>query len=116
MTTSKDASGKGRFSASASWNLIEWPSACARAAGFEQRADVVGGGHLAPAARGRKRGVAVAGSDVEHAAARAQVERFAQVLADDLQRGADDGVVAGGPGGLLARLDRREVDGGRGCG
>ncbi len=31
ITTSNDASGNGRFSASASWNWIVWPSACARA-------------------------------------------------------------------------------------
>ena len=70
---------------------------------------VVGGGHLAPAARGGERGVAVAGGHVEHALAGAQVERLAQRLADDLQRGADDGVVARRPGGLLAGLDGGEV-------
>ena len=39
----------------------------------------------------------------------AQVEGLAQLLADDLQRGADDGVVARRPRGLLAGLDGREV-------
>ena len=31
ITASNDASGNGRFSASASWNRIVWPSASARA-------------------------------------------------------------------------------------
>ena len=89
---------------------------CSRPPGLEQRGHIVGGGHVAPAARGRKGGIAVAGGDVEHAAACAQVERFAQVLTDDLQRGTHDRIVAGGPGGLLAGLDCGEIDGGRGSG
>ena len=44
----------------------------------------------------------------------AQVEGFAQLLADDLQGGADDGIVAGRPGALLAGLDGVEVDAGGG--
>lgn len=79
------------------------------AAGFEQGGHVVGGGDIAPTARGRQRGVAVAGGDVEHTRAGAQVKRFAQGLADDLQRGAYDGIVACGPCGLLAGLDRVEI-------
>ena len=75
----------------------------ARAAALEQRRHVVGRGHLAPAARGGERRVAVAGGDVEHLAAGAQIERLAELLADDLQGRADDGVVAGRPGALLAR-------------
>jgi hypothetical protein len=39
------------------------------------------------------------------------VERFAQLLFDDLQGCADNGVVAGGPSSLLARLDGFEVGG-----
>src|SRR5437870_4340463 len=45
-----------------------------------------------------------------HARAGAQIERFAQVLTDDLQSGAHDGIVACGPGGLLAVLHRGEID------
>ena len=37
------------------------------------------------------------------------VGRLGQRLADDLQRRADDGVVAAGPGGLLPLLDGGEV-------
>ena len=71
-------------------------------------------GHVAPAARGRERDVAVAGRDIEHLLAGADVEGLAQSFADNLQRGADNGVVAGGPGRLLAGLERDEVDGGVG--
>ena len=87
----------------------------ALAGALEQGRHVVGRDHLAPAPRGGKRDVAVAGSDVEHLLARAQVEGFAQLLADDLQGRADDGIVAGRPCSLLARLDRREIGPG-GCG
>ena len=81
----------------------------ALAAALEQRRHVVGRGHVAPAARRGERDIAVAGGDVEHVAARAKVERLAQLLADDLQGGADHGVVAGRPGGLLAGLEGGEV-------
>ena len=79
------------------------------AAAFEQRRHVIGRGHLAPAARRRQRRVAVAGRDIEHLAAGAQVERLAQLLADDLQRRADHRIVARRPGALLARLDGAEI-------
>ena len=81
---------------------------------IEQRRDVVGRRDIAPAARGRECGIAVARGDIEDAAAGAHVERFAQILADDLQRGSHDRVVAGRPRGLLARLDRHKIDRGRG--
>ena len=81
----------------------------ARAAALEQRRHVVGRGDVAPAARGGERGHAVAGGDVEHLRAGAEVERLAEFLADDLQRGADDGVVARRPGRLLPRLERGKV-------
>ena len=101
--TSKLASGNGSASASASRNsTFSRFGRGALAAAFEQRRHVIGRGHVAPAARRRERRVAVAGRDIEHLAAGAQVERFAQLLADDLQRGADDGIVARGPGALLA--------------
>jgi hypothetical protein len=49
------------------------------------------------------------GRDIEHLAAGAKIERFAELLADDLQRRADDGVVAGRPGALLACLEGGEI-------
>ena len=95
-TTSKLSSGNGNASASASRNSTVQPlGRGALAAAIEQRRHVVGRGHVAPAARGRERHVAVAGRDVEHLAAGAKIERLAQLLADDLQGRADDGVVAG---------------------
>jgi len=80
---------------------------CVRAAasGLEELGDVVGGRDFTPAARGSERGVAVAGSDVEDTRAGADVERFAEIFADRLESRTDDGVVAGGPGVLLARFD-----------
>jgi hypothetical protein len=38
------------------------------------------------------------------------IEGFAQFLADDLKRGTDDGVVAGGPRALLACLEGSQID------
>ncbi len=82
----------------------------ALAGALEQRRHVVGRDHLAPAPRRGERHVAVAGRDVEHRLPGAKIERLAQLLADDLQGGADDGIVAGGPGALLARLDGAQID------
>ena len=81
---------------------------------LEQRGHVVGGDHLATAARGSERDVAVAGGDVQHPLARSDVERLAKLLADYLQCGSDEGIIARRPGRLLASLDRPEVgpDGG----
>ena len=81
----------------------------ARPGPLEQRRDIVGGDDVAPAPRRRQRGVAVARGHVEHPLAGAQVERLAQRLADDLQRRADDGVVASRPGRLLLRLDEGKI-------
>ena len=88
------------------------PSAAARASSWvEQAGHVVGRGHLGrcggrrPATRcrcRRRRRARAPGDDVDG---------LAQRLADDLQRGADDGVVAGRPVGLLLLLDGFEVDG-----
>ena len=79
----------------------------------QQRGNVVGCGNVGPATCGGERGIAVAGRDVEHALAGTQVDGLAQLLADDLQRRADDGVVAGRPGGVLAGLDGGEIGRGR---
>jgi hypothetical protein len=81
-----------------------------RGAFLEQRRDVVGRRHHAAAARRGERRVAVAGGDVEDALVEAEVERFGELLADDLQGRADDGIVAARPGRLLAGLERGEVD------
>ena len=114
-TTSKLASANGSASASASWKVTGRRSASARSASaLEQCADIVGRDDVGEAAGGGERRVAVAGGDVEHALVAAQVDRLAQRLADDLQGGADDGVVARAPGELLAALDGGEVDGGDG--
>ena len=86
----------------------------AAASALEKGADIVGRHDVGEAAGRRQRGVAVAGGDIEDALVAAQVDGLAQDLADDLQRGADDGVVAGAPGELLAALDGGQVDGGDG--
>jgi hypothetical protein len=86
------------------------PFGCRAFAGtLEQRGHVVGGDHIAPATRGRQRGVAVAGGDVEHPVSRTDVEGLAQLLADDLKRGAYYGIIAGRPCSPLAGLERIEV-------
>src|SRR5262249_41259756 len=88
-------------------------------AAVEPRRDLVGRGGLGGAAgRGERGGGgaggggAVAGGEVEDALAGLDVDRLAQALADDLQRGADDRIVAGRPGRLLALLDGGVVGGG----
>ena len=81
---------------------------------FEERADVVRRRHFTATTSGGERHVAVAGGDVEDALTGRHVDRFAQGLADDLQGGADHGVVARCPRALLLRLDGFEIDGG-GC-
>ena len=82
----------------------------ATARGLEEIGDVVGGRDFAPAARGGERSVAIAGGDIEDARAGADVERFAEIFADGLEGGADDGVVASGPGELLAGFDGAVVE------
>jgi len=76
---------------------------------FKQSGHIVRRDDLAPAARRRQRDIAVAGCDVEDLLSGAQIERLAQRLTHDLQRRANDGVVAGGPSALLAGLDCVEV-------
>jgi hypothetical protein len=56
------------------------------------------------ASRG-ERGVAVASGDIKDALVTAQIDSLAKSLADDLQRRADNGIVARGPRRLLASLD-----------
>ena len=115
-TTSKVASGKGKASASAWRTSSVSPSATARRVrSLEERADIIGSSDHGPAAGGRERRVAVAGGDVEHAFAGADLDGLAQRFADDLQRGADHGVVTRRPHVSLTRLDRLVVDGVRDC-
>ena len=83
----------------------------AGAAVLQQRGHVVGRGDVAPAPRGSERRHAVAGGDIEHFRAGAEIERFAELLTDDLQRRADDGVVAGRPCGLLSRFEGGKIGG-----
>ncbi len=52
-------------------------------------------------------GVAVAARDIQHLPARFQVGRIGQQFADKHYAGGNNGVVAAGPGFLLARLDHR---------
>jgi hypothetical protein len=59
---------------------------------------------------GGERRVAVAGRDVEHLGAAAQVDGLAELFADDLQRGADRRIVARGPGRLLLGLQGGEIE------
>ena len=86
----------------------------AAASALEQGADIVGRHDVGEAAGGGQGRIAVAGGDVEDALVAAQIDGLAERLADDLQRGADDGIVAGTPGELLAALDRGQIDGGDG--
>ena len=83
----------------------------AGAAVLQQRGHVVGRGDVAPAPRGSERRHAVAGGNIEHFRAGVEIERFAELLTDDLQRRADDGVVAGRPCGLLSRFEGGKIGG-----
>jgi hypothetical protein len=76
---------------------------------LKQRGHVVGRGYITPAPRGGEGCVAVPGCHIEHLAAGAKIERFAQFLAHDLQGRADHGVVTRRPGTLLALLDHGEI-------
>jgi hypothetical protein len=82
----------------------------AQAAALQEARHIVGGDHLAPATCRGEGGIAVAGGDIEDFLPRANVEGFAKLLADDLQGGADHGIIAGGPGAVLTGLQRLEVD------
>jgi hypothetical protein len=80
---------------------------------LEEARHVVRRDHIAPTAGCGKRNIAVAGGDIQHLLARANVERFAQLLSDNLQCRADDGIISGGPGAMLAGLQCTEIDLGR---
>ena len=76
---------------------------------LEELRHVVRRGDVGEPARRRERRVAVAGGDVEHPLEGEEVDRFAERLADHLEPYADLAEVAGGPGRLLAGLDRFQV-------
>ena len=80
----------------------------------EQALHVIGGDDLASAASGGQCGVAVTGGDVKDLPAGRHVDRLAQPLSHQLQRGADHGVVARGPRGVLLLLDCGQGIGGQG--
>ena len=80
------------------------------AGALEKGRHIVRGGYVAPTAGGGDRGIAVASCHIEDLLARAQVEGFAKLFANDLERGADDGVIAGRPSPVLTSLDSVEVD------
>ena len=61
---------------------------------LEQGRHVVGGDDIGPAPGGSQRCIAVARRNVEHPLPSAQVERLAEVLADDLQGGSHHGIIA----------------------
>src|SRR5690349_8812070 len=90
---------------------VEALGACAFRAAIEQRRYVIGRRDDTTATRCGKCRVTVAGGDVEHVLVVFQVAGLGEHFADDLQRGADDGVIAAAPGGLLTQLEGGKIDG-----
>ncbi len=109
-TTSKDASAKGkRFGVGLLEVDLPALGRGAQAAAFEQRGNVVGAGDASTATGGGEGDVPVARGDIEDLGPAAEIERFAQQLAGELQGGAEDGIVSAGPGYLLPGLDGFEI-------
>ena len=81
----------------------------ARASVLEQSGNVVDAEGVGAGAGRRQGGVAVAARDIQHLPACLQVGRVGQQLAGQHDARGDDGIVAAGPGLLLARLDDRQV-------
>lgn len=79
---------------------------------LQQAADIVCRCDVAAAPGRGETGVAIAGRDVQHPLIPADVAGLGELLANQLERGADHGVVAAGPGNLLAGLEGGKVDGG----
>jgi hypothetical protein len=80
-------------------------------AAFQQRGHVVGRSDMATTARGSERRVTVAGGHVEHALIAKQVAGLGELLADNLQSGANDGIVATGPRGHLTVFQGSKING-----
>ena len=80
-----------------------------RASALEQLGNVVDADGVSAGARRGQGGIAVAARDVQHLPPGLQVGCIGEQLADQHDPGGDDGVVAAGPGFLLARLDHRQV-------
>ena len=79
------------------------------AAFCEKALDIVGRCDVRePASRGQRR-VAVAGGNVQNLVPGIDIRGFGKLLADDVQRRPDHGVVTGSPGCLLLLFDRREI-------
>ena len=78
------------------------------AAAGRGRGRMVRRGDVAPAARGGERRLKIAGRHVEDTCVLAQIHGFAELLADQLQRVADDGIIAARPGRPLACDGRRD--------
>ena len=78
---------------------------------FKQCGDIVRRADDAASTRRRQRGVTVAGRHVEHSLIAQQVTGFGQLFADDLQGGADHGVVATGPGSHLTVFQGNKING-----
>jgi hypothetical protein len=79
------------------------------AAAHQKGLDVIGGHDVTPAPCRGERRIAVAGRDIEHFLAGAQIERFAQRFTDDLQGRSNDRIIARGPCRLLTGLYGGEV-------
>ena len=79
-------------------------------AALQQHRNVIGRGHQTTAPRRCQGRIAVAGSHIKHLFIAAQIAGFGEVFADNLQCGADHGVVATGPGDFLAFLQGSEIN------
>jgi hypothetical protein len=79
------------------------------ATALQQARHIIRGSDVAPAPRGGEARHPVTGGHVEHFPPGPQIESFAELFADDLQGGADDGIVTRRPGSLLPGLHGREV-------
>ena len=114
-TTSKLPSAKGRRSASAIWKSIVEPFGLGPGPAARQQRRRHSRSRSPRTSGGRRRASRCRCRRRRRARARPARRSIASAerLADDLQRGADDGIVAGRPGGVLPGLDGGVV--GRGC-
>ncbi|MNY41791.1 hypothetical protein D3C86_1766300 [compost metagenome] len=66
---------------------------------------------MASTARGSECRIAVTGGHIEHAFVAEQVAGFGELFADNLQLGADHGIVAAGPRGHLTVFQGSKING-----